>query len=86
MLWSEKEVGRLPLLIWVTLCSVLGFGFVFGVLGVCPSRSSHGVLLWLLNLPLFLISRLIAFSLALAVRGGLSVHWGALYLTGHPVS
>ena len=32
----EKGKGRV-LLIWVTLCSVLGFGFVFGVFGVCPS-------------------------------------------------
>ena len=34
--WSEKELGR-ALLIWIALCSVLGFGFVFWVLGVCPS-------------------------------------------------
>ena len=32
----ENGLGR-PLLIWVALCSVFGFGFVLGVLGVCSS-------------------------------------------------
>ena len=39
MYFGVRSSGAL--VVWVALSSVLGFGFVFGVLGVCPSPSLH---------------------------------------------
>ena len=59
-MWQWQGLGR-PLLIWVALFSVSGFGFIFGVLGVCPSLHTPRFS-FLLSFKASVTSSLVSFS------------------------